>query len=223
MEARKITIVQTKNQKKSVIMTGATTLGELKNDLRANNIDYDGMTFYEGLSKTELKTDESILPHDIERNGVITNELVFMLTNAEKKIRSGVMSRAEAYTAIKQNNLQADCQRMFGRNFTMCKTSELIFLIEKKVSPKKEATPAVTAATAGDKPCSCKCGVDKVAREAISRLTAMLWNEGTLDNEDLEEIESILGTSEAPVKAKKDDLESSYTDDEINQMFRGMK
>ena len=223
MEARKITIVQTKNQKKSVIMTGATTLGELKNDLRANNIDYDGMTFYEGLSKTELKTDESILPHDIERNGVITNELVFMLTNAEKKIRSGVMSRAEAYTAIKQNNLQADCQRMFGRNFTMCKTSELIFLIEKKVSPKKEATPVVTAAPAGDKPCSCKCGVDKVAREAISRLTAMLWNEGTLDNDDLEEIEGILGTSEAPVKAKKDDLESSYTDDEINQMFRGMK
>ena len=30
MEARKITVVQTKNQKKSVIMSAATTLAELK-------------------------------------------------------------------------------------------------------------------------------------------------------------------------------------------------
>ena len=57
MEARKITVVQTKNQKKSVIMSAATTLGELKADLRSNGIDYDGMTFFEGTSKTELKTD----------------------------------------------------------------------------------------------------------------------------------------------------------------------
>ena len=45
MEARKIVVVQTKNQKKSVIMSAATTLAELKSDLRANGINYDGMTF----------------------------------------------------------------------------------------------------------------------------------------------------------------------------------
>lgn len=89
MEARKIVIVQTKNQKKSVVMTAATTLGELKEALRETGIDYEGMTFYEGLSKTELKHDDAILPHDIERNGVVTNELVFMLTNTDKKIKSG--------------------------------------------------------------------------------------------------------------------------------------
>ena len=33
MEARKITVVSTKTQKKSVIMSGAETLGELKKDL----------------------------------------------------------------------------------------------------------------------------------------------------------------------------------------------
>ena len=39
MDARKITVVQTKNQKKSVIMSAATTLAELKNDLRVKEID----------------------------------------------------------------------------------------------------------------------------------------------------------------------------------------
>ena len=100
MDARKITVVQTKNQKKSVIMSAATTLAELKSDLRANGIDYDGMTFFEGTSKVELKNDASVLPHDVPYKGTVTNELVFMLTNTNKKIRSGaaIMSRAEAYS-----------------------------------------------------------------------------------------------------------------------------
>ena len=64
METRKITIVSTRNQSKKVIMSSATTLAELKSDLRQNGIDYDGMTFFEGTSKVELKNDESVLPHD---------------------------------------------------------------------------------------------------------------------------------------------------------------
>lgn len=90
MEARKIVVVSTKNQKKSVIMSAATTLAELKADLRHNGIEYGGMTFYEGTSKTELKTDASVLPHDVPYKGTTTNELVFMLTNTNKKIRSGI-------------------------------------------------------------------------------------------------------------------------------------
>lgn len=90
MDVRKITVVQTKNQKKSVIMSAAMTLAELKSDLRANGIDYDGMTFFEGTSKVELKNDASVLPHDVPYKGTVTNELVFMLTNTNKKIRSGI-------------------------------------------------------------------------------------------------------------------------------------
>lgn len=227
MEARKITIVQTRNQKKSVITTSATTLGELKDDLRTNGIDYDGMTFYEGLSKTELKTDESILPHDIERNGVITNELVFMLTNAEKKIKSGAMSRAEAYDAIKKNNLQAKCLKEFGKNFTMCKTADLILLVENSLmnEPKKsEVMEAVTpAAPANDEPCNCKGCVDTQARAAITKLVEMLEGEGALVDYQVQEVLDILGgTVEAPAK-QDSGSKCPYTDDEINQMFRGMK
>ena len=138
MEARKITVVQTKNQKKSVIMSAATTLAELKSDLRANGIDYDGMTFFEGTSKVELKNDASVLPHDVPYKGTITNELVFMLTNTNKKIRSGAvaMSRAEAYNAIKSMGLQDACVKKFGKNFTMCKTADLIALIQSNGASK---------------------------------------------------------------------------------------
>ena len=89
MENRKITVVSTKDQSKKVIMSSATTLAELKSDLRQNGIDYEGMTFFEGTSKTELKHDTSVLPHDVPWKGTITNELVFMLTNTNKKIKSG--------------------------------------------------------------------------------------------------------------------------------------
>jgi hypothetical protein len=130
MEARKITIVQTKNQKKSVIMSSATTLAELKNDLRANDIDYDGMTFFEGTSKVELINNDSVLPHDVPYKGTVTNELVFMLTNTNKKIRSGAMSRAEAYSKIKSMGLGELCKEKYGKNFTQCSTNDLIALIE---------------------------------------------------------------------------------------------
>ena len=95
MEARKITVVSTRNQKKSVIMSAATTLAELKADLRQNGIDYEGMTFYEGLTHTELLTDEAILPHDVPYKGATTNELVFMLTNPNKKIKKWCSFRSK--------------------------------------------------------------------------------------------------------------------------------
>ena len=71
-------------EKRSTIMSEAETLGELKRDLTANGINYSGKTFMEGLSRSELKEDASILPHDIQRpDGSVTNELVFMLTEPE--------------------------------------------------------------------------------------------------------------------------------------------
>lgn len=143
MEPRKITVVRTKNQTKSVIMSAATTIAELKRDLEANGIDYEGMTFFEGVSKSELRNDNSILPHDIPYKGTITNELVFMLTNTNKKIKSGTdvdgMTRSEIYTIIKDNHLQDKCIKEFSKNFTMCKTKDLIALIKGNI-----LSPAVT-------------------------------------------------------------------------------
>lgn len=235
MEARKITVVSTRNQKKSVIMSAATTLAELKADLRQNSIDYDGMTFYEGTSKVELKGDASVLPHDVPYKGQTTNELVFMLTNTNKKIRSGAdMSRADAYAAIKANGLQEECVKRFGKNFTICKTADLIALVNEKSAPAKEPvkeTPAKEEEVAETKKEEAKeeakeqagtaeC-VDTKARAALSRLLTILTDNDTLEDDEAEEIEDILG-GKVEVAASEDYKPSSaspYSDDEIDRMF----
>lgn len=239
MEARKITIVQTKNQKKSVIMSSAMTLSELKADLRQNGIDYDGMTFFEGTSKVELKNDASVLPHDVPYKGTVTNELVFMLTNTNKKIRSGAMSRKEAYDAIKANNLQAECVKRFGKNFTMCKTADLISLVEEAgkkpasaPAPKAEKPAPVKEEKKEEAPVSeAKAPeaeatevVDTKARAAISRLAEMLYDNDSIEWDEKEEILGILGgkVEVAPSEDYKPSSASPYSDDEIDDMFEGM-
>lgn len=231
MEARKITVVQTKNQKKSVIMSAATTLAELKSDLRANGIDYDGMTFFEGTSKVELKNDDSVLPHDVPYKGIVTNELVFMLTNTNKKIKSGAISRTEAYNAIKSMGLQSACVKKFGKNFTMCKTADLIALVqdsgalkpapkaEAKAETKNEERVEVPASNGGEY-------VDIVARAAINKLVEILEDNGTIEDCEKEEVLGILGgkvaVSAEPSEEYKPKSASPYSDDEIDSMFTGM-
>ena len=128
METRKITIANTRDQKKSVVMTAATTLGELKRDLDAAGINYSDMDFIEALSKTQLRGDDSVLPHDVPYNHTTTNELVFVLTVPNRKIKSGG-SRDDVYARI--NNYSDSCElkeaikNNFGRNYTMVTTADL--------------------------------------------------------------------------------------------------
>lgn len=239
MEARKITIVQTKNQKKSVIMSSATTLAELKNDLRANGIDYDGMTFFEGTSKVELINNDSVLPHDVPYKGTVTNELVFMLTNTNKKIRSGAISRAEAYSKIKSMGLGELCKEKYGKNFTQCSTNDLIALIEenenhqqahecprakmfKEESKKEEKPVEETKETPAKENAEC---VDNVARAAISKLVEILENNGTIEDYEKEEVLRILG-GKVEIASTTEDYKpksaSPYSDDEIDDIFAGM-
>lgn len=215
MQSRKITVIQTKNQKKSVIMSAATTLAELKSDLRANGIGYDGMAFFEGTSKVELKNDASVLPHDVPYKGIVTNELVFMLTNTNKKIRSGAMSRMEAYAEIKRRGLQDACLKKFGKNFTMCKTADLIALVQSNGASKP--APVAPASNGGE------C-VDTVARAAISKLVEILEDNGTIEYYEKDEVLDILGgaVEVAPSEEYKPKSASPYSDDEINDMFEGM-
>ena len=228
MEARKITVVSTQTQRKSVITTGAETLAELKSALDEAGINYDGMTFYEGTSRTELKDNASVLPKDVPYKGTTTNELVFMLTNTNKKIKSGDMSRAEAYAVIKANNLQDAVKSKFGKNFTQCSTEDLIGMLAKSVETKpaakakeapKAAKPAAKketkAETKAEKPVEV---VDIVAREAISELVDVLYSNDSLDSEDVDNIRYILVN--AGYKEDEDSKDaSSYSDDDIDNMF----
>lgn len=252
MESRKITIISTKNNKRTVINTDATTLGELKKALREAGVDYDNMTFYEGLTKTELKLDGSLLPHDVQRINPITkepettNELAFMLTNTNKKIRSGAtaMSRTEAYAVIKAKGLQDECVKRFGKNFTMCKTADLISLVESKsaskpattkpVAPKTEAPKAApaqavaapTAPATHAAPAEPTAFVDVQARAAIRKLVDVLEGQGTIGDYEASEVLEILDGEGTPVSAQTDDYKPSsgspYSDDELDAMFKDM-
>lgn len=141
---REILIANTKTQKRSKITTSATTLGELKTDLRAAGIDFSGMTFTEGISKTQLLSDNTQLPQNVIYKGQPTNNLVILLTNTKKNIASGVLSRKEAYNLIKQNSLENAVKTKFGRNFTQVPTLDLIKFIgtnaKKSEAPKTEPT-----------------------------------------------------------------------------------
>ena len=132
METRKIVVVTTKSSKKLVLNTGVETLGELKRELDNKNFDYEGMEFTEGVSKTVLTRDDSVLPKELPFKGSITNDLAIFLTVPNKKIKSGVMSRTEVITAIKENHLTEECKKVYGKNFTTCKTVDLIALLDKK-------------------------------------------------------------------------------------------
>lgn len=237
METRKITIVETKNQKKSVIMSAATTLAELKTDLAANGIDYDGMTFFEGISKVELKADASTLPHDIPYKGNITNELVFMLTNTNKKIKSGAMSRMDAYAAIKKNNLQDACLKKFGKNFTMCKTVDLVAFVEnngtisdatpKKPRAEKLENTQVASATASNDNSNIIVAVDVQARKALVELIDSLDESDHFFDWEAEHLKNILNqglpvSNTAKPKNGKKEIQSSYSNEEIDDMFAGI-
>lgn len=233
MEARRITIIESRNNKKSVINSTAETLGELKRDLNEAGINYDGMTFYEGLTKTELKEDAAILPHDVKRMNPqtnepeTTNELAFMLTAAQKNIKSGAMSRAEAYAAIKANGLQDACVKKYGKNFTQCSTNDLIALIEKNNKPAKTAKPAEKVAETKEAPAApapevgnnpCNCGEGNL-REAVVELVKVLGK-----SHDLSSVCAILGIeSTTSSVAAPQKPQSPYSDSELDRMFSGRR
>lgn len=205
METRKITVVSTRDQKRSTIMSAATTLGELKADLDNAGINYSDMTFYEGLTKTELVNDESLLPTNVSYKGQITNELVFMLTNMNKKIKSGAMTRAEAYQYIKDNNLQFEVLKRYGKNYTVCKTSELIDLIT-------ELDKSTVEEVASEEPKVCKCNSN--LKDAFEELISYLYEEGVLYSD---QVRSIRNTLNEGVTEK---VESPYSNSEIDEMFK---
>ena len=127
METRTILIANTKTQQRHEIQTNATTLGELKAQMVAQGIDFSGMTFTEGLSKTQLMSDASLLPTNVMFKGAPTNNLVMLLTNTQKNIASGAGTRKEAYEALQQlgDRAKEDIKNIYGRNFTQVSTDKL--------------------------------------------------------------------------------------------------
>lgn len=193
MQPRKITIIPTKTQGNFVIESAATTLGELKADIRPHYSDFTDMVFYEGLTKTEYINDGDILPQNVTFRGETTNELVFMITTANKKIKSGgglTSDRGTLYNEIKKKNLQEECKKKFGKNYTNCSTVDLAHLVAENNITENGC-------------------IDTTARKAILQLIEFLTDNFTLEKSEARQIKSTLGEKEMTL----------YTDKEIEDMF----
>lgn len=224
MEARKITVVDSATQAVKVIMTSAETLGDLKADLRANGFNLDNMAFYEGLSKLELKHDESPLPHDIPRNGTTTNELVIRLTKAQKNIRSGAMDRKEAMAMVKKLGIAAAINKKYGKNFTQCKTVDLIAEVEAaqnkaqaqtKPAEKEEKAEAPSKPATKDAPSNCEGNSSNcIAVAAMIKLVNILASNGKITKAQGQEVLSILNSD-----VEIETLESPYSKSELDSIL----
>lgn len=137
---RKIMVANTRTQTRKEITADVTTLRELKLALTANGIDYANMDFTEGISKTRLISDESILPSGIMYKGQPTNDLVILLTNTSKKVASGCEhSRKEAYAIINENEWMKEAiKEEFGINYTLINTENLWLFIDENLEDEEE-------------------------------------------------------------------------------------
>ena len=226
METRKITIISTKNHSTKVINSAATTLAELKADLNNAGISYTDCTFFEGLTKTELKNDAAILPHDVPYKGTTTNNLVFMITNASKKIRSGAkLDRKAIIEEIKAKNLTEVVKKTYGKNYTNCKTEDLerILSMNNNSAPKEAPAKKETVETKSNTsvPNDTEYITKAQLKEVITGLVEEMKYVG-MDYSDEINIDniSIIGDVSSSNSKKEDD--SPYSSNELDDMFKDM-
>lgn len=218
---RKITVLVESTQSKHVLQSNATTLGELKDELRDKNISFNSDdVFKEGMSKTVLTTNESILPSNIPWRGEVTNDLIFMITAPQKKIKSGAMTRLEVYAEVKRLKLQDIISKKVGKNFTQCSTAVLLtFINEASENSCKAETPAPVA-----KEKKVKSNPNKIVKPtpevvesvtfcALKELIAKMVNEGVLSEANANNILGVAsGKPALPIEK-----EESY--DELAEQF----
>ena len=218
MEKRKITVIPTKTHKTQVIESAATTLAELKADLTKAGIDYTDCTFFEGLTKIELKNDAAILPHDVPYKGTTTNNLVFMITNASKKIRSGAkLDRKAIIEEIKAKNLTEVVKKTYGKNYTNCKTEDLekILSMNNTSTPKEAPAKKEVPNNSAMKTTDLSNYVTKVElREVIESLLK------EMEDADVDYIAIIGKVSSSNSEEEKSD--SPYSSNELDDMFKDM-
>lgn len=199
MEKRPITVLSTKQQKKFIIESEAETLGQLKQDMITAGVDIDDMTFYEGLSKTELIANDTQLPINVMYKGEPTNNLAIYVTNPKRKIESG-MDRKEIYKEIKEWGLEDIIKTKYGKSYTQVSNEELMSVInEVNTSSDNDE----------DSNASADCPVDYTDKTCIQcRIKHMA-----------EELLHIYNELEDLNITKGNDDKSVYTDNELDDMF----
>ena len=228
MEAREILIANTSTQKRDKLTTNATTLGELKAAMDAAGIPYGDLSFTEGITKTELLSDDTQLPHDVKYKGNITNSLVILLTNTKKKIESGMSSRAEAYQMIYENELQQEIKETFGRNFTQVPTYNLWeylvsngYILDEDEDEEEEEEDNTQEKDTPSEECNEKCHSYDF-RESTLKTILIAGSCGAISLEDVRGLVEDLNKFIQHAESKKISMkvgDSNITSDDIDNMI----
>lgn len=220
------TIVDTESQRTKEIQSDATTVAELKRDLRQAGFNVEGKTIQEALTRTEFKDDSSVLPHDVPYKGGITNDLVFRLTKTNKQVKSGI-NRQEIYAEIKKLGLGDAIKIKFNKNFTQCSTVDLITFVQNhkstesvtqavvKTVPTKENKPTTPKTEKKEKnqgECHCKALIKKLCDKLVEL--------DVLSEGDVEDIFD----GEIPVEAATSTTGNApkYSKDELSTLLGGL-
>lgn len=130
MEARTIWILDRATNAHVKIITDATTFGELKQAAKAAGVHYEGKDWLERISQQSPLSDESILPTNLPWQGKVTNDLVFVLTDTNKKIKSG-LGRNEILEKVRDLGLQQELKLKYGKPYTNISNDTLLKEVEE--------------------------------------------------------------------------------------------
>ena len=211
MESRKIIVLVEKTQRKYTFNSSATTVAELKEDLSLHGVSVPSTCiFKEARSKSTLTSPDSILPTNVPYKGTTTNELVFMMSEGERKIKSGAMkSRKELYDYVKSHNLSDAVKAKYGKNYTNVSTADLDSFVSSQ-SIKKE-TPKTSKTTTEKTPCKCKVDFGEIVNATINVVEG-LYDENFIDAEVYKVIMDSLN-------GKKVDLNNLSTYESLSEEF----
>lgn len=239
MEARKITVVNSMSQSSKTIMSGASTLGELKDDLTANHITFNNeCSFTEGISRTALLNDDSQLPMNVTYRGNQTNELVILISATKSKISSGAFERSDLYYMIHNDvNLRLYILEQSGKNFTNISTAELNNLVNNyqehhtlahTVTPDEEEDDSYQS----DDVCSDEDDDDEdsdVINDVYEALNEIDCFDETDINLIMEFIKNFMeykkhhgNIHSAVYNASNNGISSSYSQDDLNDIINGV-
>ena len=112
------------------IITDATTFRELKQAAKADGVRYEGKDWVERISQHSPLSDESILPTNLPWQGKVTNDLVFVLTDTNKKIKSG-LGRNEILEKVRDLGLQQELKLKYGKPYTNISNDVLLKEVEE--------------------------------------------------------------------------------------------
>lgn len=211
MESRKLIVLVEKTQRKYTFNSTATTVAELKEELALKGVSVSSSSvFKEARSKSILTSPDSVLPTNVPYRGTTTNELVFMISEGERKIKLGAMkSRKELYDYVKSHNLSDAVKAKYGKNYTNVSTADLDSFVSSQ-SAKKE-TPKTSKTTTKETPCKCKADFGEIVNATINVVEG-LYDEDFIDAE----VHKVIMDS---LNGKKVDLNNLSTYESLSEEF----